>query len=198
MEAEPSIATSEEVSELFQALNWSRLWPRLVGHTLATMKRRHRLKGSKNELHDAARELVEECMRRVFVTGSRRWNKTHYPDVEVFLFDVLDSLVSNWLRERKQRLKIDGDVDFETLAVADSGSAASAQYSTEVLSEVTKHLNEMGAEDDELLIFNARVFDGLTKPEEIRENIGMTEAEYHNAVRRLGRRLSKIKTKLDL
>jgi len=57
---------------------------------------------------------------------------------------------------------------------------------------------EMKAEDDEMLIFYARVDEGLTKPEDIRENTGMTEAVYHNAVRKLGRKLVKIRSKLGL
>lgn len=137
-------------------------------------------------------------MRRVFVTGTRKWNKTYYPDVAAFLFDVLDSLVSNWLRGRRQRLKIDGGVDVDTLAIIDNGSPDSAQYSAELLNEFTNHLTEMGADDEELLIFNARVFDGLTQPEDIRQNIGMAETEYHNTVRRLDRKLEKIKAKLNL
>ncbi len=136
-------------------------------------------------------------MRRVFATGSRKWNKGHYPDIELFLFDTMDSLVSNWLRGRKQRLKVEGDVDLDGFAAGENGSVDIAAYEEAVVAEFAKQLEQLGAEDDELLIFNARVYDGLTRPEEIRENIGMTEKEYHNAIRRLDRRLEKIRAKRD-
>jgi hypothetical protein len=197
MEAEQSIASAEEVSELSSSLDWACLWPRMVSHTLGTMRRRYRLKGSTEELHDTAQELVEECFRRVFVTQSRKWNKSHYVEPEKFLFDVLESLVNNWFKEKKSKLKFDADAVLDDLS-GDHGSEADAHLKRdEVLREYTTQLTAMGADDDEMLIFNARVYDGLTTPEEIRDNLGMTDVLYHNAFRRLYRRLQKIRAKLD-
>ena len=54
----------------------------------------------------------------------------------------------------------------------------------------------MGAKEDELMIFFARVDDGLTKPAAIRKSLGMTESDYHNAFRRLHKKLKEIRAKV--
>jgi hypothetical protein len=198
MEAEQSIASSEEVSELLRSLDWDSLWPRMVGHTVATMRRRHRLRGTKEELLTHAHELVEDCLNRVFVTKRRIWNKTHYENAEDFLFDVMDSLISNWLKGRQKKLRTTSDEDPEAIPSNGGYAADGALNAGEILKEFVSQLEVMGAGDDEMLIFNARVYDGLSKPEDIRDDIGMTDTEYHNAVRRLDRRLQKIRAKLDL
>jgi hypothetical protein len=197
MEAEPSIASSEEISELYSSLDWGSLWPRMVSYTLATMRRRYRLKGSKEDLHDTTQDLVEECYRRVFVLQSRKWNKTHYPDPEDFLFDVLSSLVNKWVNGKKQAPELDDNARLDEIP-DDGGMETDAHLNKdELLSEYTTQLAAMGADDDEMLIFNARVHYGLTKPEEIRRDLGMTDRDYHNAFRKLHRKLLTIRAKLD-
>lgn len=198
MEAEQSIASAEEVSELFSSLDWDSLWPKMVSHALATMKRRHRIKGTKEELLKNAHEFVEDCLNRVFITKRRRWNKAHYGSAEDFLFDVIDSLISNWLRGKQKKQRTTSDEELEDIPSNEGYAADSALNTGEILKEFMSELEAMGAEDDEMLIFNARVNDGFTKPEEIRDDIGMTDTEYHNAVRRLDRKLQKIRAKLDL
>jgi len=198
MEVEPSIASAEEVSELFSSLDWDSLWLKMVSHTIATMRRRHRVRGTKEELLAHAYELVEECVSKVFVTKKRKWNKAHYPNAEDFLFDVIASLISAWLKSRQKKLKVTSDIEPEHEPSDVSYTTDGAVLVGELLKEVLVQLEAMGQEDDEMLIFNARVYDGLTKPEDIRDNIGMTATEYHNAVRRLDRKLQKIRAKLDL
>ena len=198
MEAEPSIASADEVSELWSALDWKVLWPKMVSHTVATMRRRHRLKGSNEELIMQARELVEDLLNKVFVTRKRKWNRVHYPNAEDFFFDGMESQVSNWLKKRQSILRTTVNVDLEETQRDSSNPADGKLCAEDIRTEFVEMLQEMKAEDDEMLIFYARVDEGLTKPEDIRENTGMTEAVYHNAVRKLGRKLVKIRSKLGL
>lgn len=198
MEAEQSIASAGEVSELWSSLDWNRLLPWLVSHTVATMRRRHRLKGSNEELLVQARELVEDLLNKVFITGKRKWNRAHYPHAEDFLFDGMESQVSNWLKSRQTKLKTTVDGELDETQSDDSNPTDGKLCADEIRAEFVEMLEGMKAEDDEMLIFYARVDEGLTKPEDIRENTGMTEETYHNAVRRLDRRLIKIRSKLGL
>ncbi len=197
MEVEPSIASSEEISELYSSLDWGSLWPRMVSYALATMRRRYRLKGSKEELHDTTQDLVEECYNRVFVQQTRKWNKTHYPNPEDFLFDVLSSLVNKWVNGKKKVSGQDENVKLDDIPDGRGTETDARIIVDELLNEYTTQLTAMGVDDDEMLIFNARVHDGLSKPEEIRRDLGMTDREYHNAFRKLHRKLLTIQAKLD-
>src|SRR5690606_407961 len=143
-------------------------------------------------------ELVAECVERVFLTRSRKWDRAHYANIELLLLDTIDSLVSNSLKSRNTQRKkhTSEDLVLDALVDANPISAADIDQYHKLRDEILLSLEKMGAKEDEMMIFLARIDDGLIKPEDIRASLGLTESDYHNAFRRLNRKLKEIRTKV--
>lgn len=192
METTKNIISQKEVLKASQQQDWAELQVILMAHTLRRLLFRYGVQKPKEELKELARSYISEVQELILIKGSRRWNIDHYPTFQEFIISVIDSHLNNQLNKGAFK-----EVDLEEHNTH-NGSAPSPEAELEfqeLREKVFKMLNEEGASDDEMIIFECMA-EGITKPKEIREELGITEKDFHNLWRKLDRRLQKIRKKL--
>lgn len=192
MEATKNIMSPREILETSKKQDWSALQVILMAHTLRRLQFRYEVQKPKEELKELTRCYISEVHELILIKGSRRWNVDHYPTFQEFIISVIDSHLNNQLNKRSFT-----EVNLEE-PNTHKGSAPSPEAELEfqeLREKVFKMLNEEGASDDEMVIFDCMA-EGITKPKEIREELGITEKDFHNLWRKLDRKLQKIRKKL--
>ena len=129
-------------------------------------------------------DFVGDVILKV-IEGKRDWTKAKCSFKE-FLFGCLKSEISNFFKTNKY------SYDDELPDIPSSGHPSVCEDGRD---QVFKLLQQEGADDDELLIFGYWV-DGVTKPKEIAEDLGIEVKEVYNITKRLERRLPKIRTQV--
>jgi DNA-directed RNA polymerase specialized sigma24 family protein len=128
-------------------------------------------------------DFVGDLLLKV-LDGQRDWGKARC-NFREFLFGCLRSEIDNFFRVKKYIVS-DPPPEFPSF-----------QVSTKIVeqrSHVTELLIKAGADDDEQTIFEYWM-DGVIKPAEIAQDLGVDVKEIYTIVRRLERRLEKIKYK---
>lgn len=192
-----TIAPDALLLEQLETLDWDSregLWIKLMARCSWLAYRRYTLKWNNEEVKAFSRQIISEVIEKIFISKKRTWNTTAYPDFEDFIVGAVDSHFNNTLKKQKKEINSDEDFIFnkngETI---DSNMELSA--TTELRDHVYESLKRAGACDEELLIFEC-IADGLHQPKDIRNDLGITDSDYHNNIRKLQRRLGPIKKKL--
>lgn len=195
MEETKTQAPDELLMEQLQNRNWDELWLRLVGRCFWLLRKRYTVKWQNDEITEFARKAIGEVINKIFIEKERRWNIDRYPDFEDFIVGVIDSHVNNTLNKKSDESNI-GENNFILDQNAELElNAEDIVISDELRNQVHSDLEAAGAEVDELLIFEC-LADGLAKPDDIRNDLGMNETDFHNAWRRFKRRRKVIQDKL--
>jgi hypothetical protein len=196
MEEPKTIAPDELLMEQLNNRNWDELWLRLMGRCFWLMRKRFRSKMDNEELKTFSRNIIGEVIGKIFIEKTRNWNTEKYSEFEDFIVGVIDSHISNSLKKKSKELKI---VDDQFLLGFNGDLEPNAQdivITKELKSEIYKELESAGASDDELLVFDC-LTEGIEKPEDIRNDLGMSESDFHNTWRRLKRKRKVIQVKLE-
>ena len=127
-------------------------------------------------------DFIQEVFYKA-LDGKRNWDesKCSFRD---FLFGCLKSEISNFV-ETKQAISDDipNDVSENTSTVE------------EEIKEISALLKQEGADDEEIIIFTCWT-DGLVKPSEVSDYLGIGVKDVLNITKRLKRRLLKNQTKV--
>lgn len=196
MEEPNSIAPDELLMEQLNNRNWEELWLRLMGRCFWLMRKRFRSKMDNEELKTFSRNIIGEVIGKIFIEKTRNWNTEKYPEFEDFIVGVIDSHISNSLKKKSKELKILDDQFTRRFNGELEPNAQDTVITKELKSEIYKELESAGASDDELLVFDC-LTDGIEKPEDIRNDLGMSESDFHNTWRRLKRKRKVIQVKLE-
>ncbi len=194
MEDTKTIAPDELLMEQLINRNWEDFWLRLMGRCAWLIRKRYGLKWSNDDLKDFSRKAIGEIIDKIFLEKERKWYTDSNPDFEDFIVSALDSHVNNTLN--KKNSEIGYDHLLRNFAV-DEGEPSQSDViiTAELRKEVFEELQKAGADDEELLVFEC-LADGINKPEKIREELGLTEDDFHNIWRRLKRKREVIQKKL--
>lgn len=195
MEETKTIVSNELLMEQLQNRNWDKFWLRLMGRCFWLLRKRYGLKWHNDEMKEFSRKAIGEVINKIFIEKERNWNIVRYPDFEDFIVGVIDSHVNNTLKKKNKESNV-GDNQF--ILDQNTESEQNPQeivISEELRTQIYKDLETAGAEDDELLIFEC-LADGIEKPDDIRNELGMNESDFHNAWRRFKRRRKVIQEKL--
>jgi hypothetical protein len=190
MEEPKSIASEELLMEQLTNRDWDEFWLRLMGRCVWLLRKRYTVTWSKDKIKDFSRNAVGEIIEKIFVEKKRHWNLEKYPEFERFIVSALDSHVNNTLNSKSAESDL-GENDHEETDL----SPANVLTAQELRKEVFDELQAAGADDDELMIFEC-LADGIEKPEEIKTELGINDATFHNAWRRLKRKRENIQKKL--
>lgn len=191
MEAPPKIISKDELIELSRIQNWTPLWLILLSHTIKRLRYRYGVRGKNDELKMKARAYISEVLDLIFIKGTRNWNSDHYPTFQDFIISVIDSHLSNSFSKAAGK----EEASEEVLSDGLSESAEDQISYKELKEKIFKMLQDGGAHDDELLVFECMA-DGILKPQDIRTELGIDENTFRNIWRRLEPRLELIRTKL--
>lgn len=190
-----TIASDELLMDQLQNHDWEQYWLRLMGRCFWVLRNRYEVKWVNEKLKDFSRSVVGEVINKIFIERVRNWNIERYPDFDEFIVGVIDSHINNLLNRRDEELT---DSDNEFLLDKNMKSELGADETIitgELRKQIFDELQKAGAEDDELLIFEC-LADGICKPNRIKEEIGLSDEDFHNAWRRFKRRREVIQLKL--
>lgn len=189
-----TIISGKELSRAFQEQDWSVLWIKLTAHTVFRLTKRYGIKASSEDLKARAEEMVSEVVDSIFVEGTRKWYPETNETLEELLYSSIDSHLYNTIVKKKQR-EFSGQEDhvFESNGHAHNGEEILS--AKEFQDNIIQDLTDLGAEDDELLVFGCMI-DGIITPRHIRQELGISEEDFHNIWRRLGRKRDRIAEKL--
>jgi hypothetical protein len=195
MEEIKTIASDELLFEQLSNRDWHAFWLRLTGRCAWLLRKRYTVTWPNEKLQSFSRNAITEIIDKIFIEKKRKWNLDKYPDFERFIVSALDSHVNNTLNQPRREVGVGRS---ETILDENSEiipSQADVMITAELRKEVFDELQKAGADDDELMIFEC-LADGIEKPEDIRAELGINEANFHNIWRRLKRRREVIQKKL--
>ena len=191
VESATHIISMEELQKEAQKEDWNQLWVILLAHCINRLIYRYGIKGSKDELLKISEEKLSEVLSLVLVEGKRNWNTDGYKTFKDFLVSVIDSHLNNSFNKSKSK-------EEPTEEIVDSSEDESPEdmiIYEELRQEAYAFLETEGSSDEELMIFECMA-DGVVKPKAIREDLGISDSDFHNAWRRLKPRLNKLRQKL--
>lgn len=195
MEQTKTIAPDELLMEQLQNRDWDQFWLRLMGRCFWLLRKRYSVKWHNDEVKEFSRNAIGEVINRIFIEKKRNWNIDRYPDFEEFIVGVIDSHINNSLNKKTKESTI-RDNEFLLNKNGESDPDTQKSITTEELRvQIYDQLEECGADDDELLIFEC-LADGIVKPDEIKKDLGMSDSDFHNAWRRFKRKRKTIQDKL--
>jgi len=195
MEETKTIASDEVLMEQLQNRDWDQFWLKLMGRCFWLLKKRYTVKWNNEEVKEFSREAIGEVINKIFIEKKRNWNIDRYPDFDEFIVGVIDSHINNTLNKNVKEFTVGGN---EFLFDENGESEPNVQeivIAQEIRNQIYNELETSGAGDDELLIFEC-LADGIEKPDDIKQELGMSDEDFHNAWRRFKRKREVIKQKL--
>ncbi|WP_430404258.1 hypothetical protein [Fluviicola sp.] len=194
MEEAKTIASDELLMEQLQNRNWDEFWLRLMSRCFWILRKRYGVRWNNNELKEFSRDIISEVISKIFVEKERHWYIDSYPDFEKFIISAIDSHINNTLKKKKSETSI-GDSEFILDQNEVEQNVQEIVIAQELRQQIYEELESVGAEDDELLIFEC-LADGIIKPDDIRTELGMSESDFHNGWRRFKRKRKVIQEKI--
>lgn len=126
-------------------------------------------------------DFVGDLLLKI-MEGERDWTKAKCSFKE-FLFGCLKSEISNFFKTRES--VVDDDLPI--------GLAQKSQNVDEQKAQATALLSKEGANGEEIEVFECWM-DGITKPAEVANELGVDVGDVYTITKRLERRLEKIQT----
>jgi len=190
-----TIASDDLLMDQLQNRDWKQYWLRLMARCFWVLRKRYKVKWTNEKLSEFSRSVVEEVINKIFIEKDRNWNIERYPDFDEFIVGVIDSHINNKFNTKDIESSI-GENDFILDNNTESEpSNEEAIITKELRKQIFDELQKAGAEDDELLIFEC-LADGILKPNIIKDEIGISDKDFHNAWRRFKRRREVIQLNL--
>ena len=193
VEISKNIISNNELQLKAAGEDWDKLWVILVAHCTNRLIYRYGQKARKEDLLRIVDEKISDVLTLVLVDGKRKWNIDEYPTLKHFLIGVIDSHLNNTFNKSKSKEELAEELPENSKEVSPENEIV---YQ-ELRKEVYDFLVTDKASDEELLIFECMA-DGITKPKAIKEDLGISETDFHNAWRRLKPKLFKVRRKLSI
>lgn len=186
--------TEEQLLATFQAQDWNVLWPQLQAHAVIILRGRYKV-FEQDRIKELSRKFVSEILDKVLLL-ERKWYPHSNVEFYDFLTSALDSHINAYWKKEKGNLTSSTDDKwvFESNTSLQKGVEESMEVK-ELKENVISQLRAMGADDDEELVFDCMA-DGLMKPKEIQNELGISPSQTNTILRRLRRKLDIIRIKL--
>ena len=180
---------SEEMlmAQLYER-DWEEMWKILLARSFYILRKRYDVKWRNSEVQKFCRQIIAEVVDKIFLTRERNWNIDRYPDFQEFIIGVIDSHINNTLNKQKKEVTTEDESAPDTNQL----DAQEVMVANELHDQIYSELQKTGASDEELLVFEC-LADGLEKPRDIREELGITEEEFHNIWRKFKRRRTVVR-----
>lgn len=191
MQIKSKILSQEALLNAAQNEDWGRLWPLLVGFITKRLTYRYGIREPKDALIDRSEKILSEVLDKILVEGTRNWNTEEYETFVLFIHSVIDSHINNSFNKGKQL-----ETSSEDILSSLANDAPNEIEYQEFKNGVIEFLQREGADDEELIVFECMA-DGITKPKNIRCELGIDDRLFHNIWRRLQKKLIKVIKYLD-
>src|SRR5690554_90214 len=188
------VATFEEKYKALQEVYTSDFYAILFKHAIIRLKTVFGIKYNYQKgfrgimIEDMINDTIEAFLRE----GGRNWYLDKFPDFRKQIISALDSVISNTLNAELDKAN-------ETFEILDNDVEMSFDDSDyqSLLSICHDELTAMGATDDELLLFEPYIINGMRR-NDLSELLGIGIDELTNIKKRLDRKLPFIKAKLKV
>ncbi|UUW08373.1 hypothetical protein NLG42_19965 [Flavobacterium plurextorum] len=188
------VATFDEKCRALQEVYTSEFYAILFKHAIIRLKTVFAIKYNHQKgfrgimIEDMINDTIEAFLRE----GGRNWYLDKFPDFRKQIISALDSVISNTLNAELDKAN-------ETFEIMDNDVEMSFDDSDyqSLLSICHDELTAMGATDDELLLFEPYIINGM-KRNDLSELLGIGIDELTNIKKRLDRKLPFIKEKLKV
>ena len=187
-----NIVSKEDLHAAIQQADWEELWTILLAHTIHRFIYRYGVKSKKEDLTGRAKQCISEVLSLILIEETRNWNINRYPTLKDFIISVIDSHLSNFFNKGNSTVDLQSSLTESSFCLSHEESVSHE----ELYKEAFRFLEEEGATDEELLIFECMA-DGIIKPQAIKEDLGISDSDYHNAWRRLELKLKRLRRKLS-
>ena len=158
---------------------------------------------------DFVHNAIEKTLRAAQgQENGRNWDYTNQPDLFAHLRSVIDSdishLVKGWenrnFRSQAALRKTDDGDEVDIMEITPSEAPTPSQVSTGIEQEREREAVLFGfcdflADDPQLQKSMELIFDGITKPAEQAERLGLTQKQMYVVTRRMRRRIDEFKLK---
>lgn len=137
-------------------------------------------------------DFISETLESFLKADGRNWYPEKFPDFRTQIISALDSVISNTLKKELEKINctfeiIDNDQEF---------SSDDSDYE-EMLSICNDVLIELEASDNELLLFEPYIINGM-KRQDLADLFGISLDELTNIKKKLDRKLPVIREKLKV
>jgi hypothetical protein len=188
------VATFDEKCRALHEVYTSEFYAILFKHAIIRLKTAFGIKYNHEKgfrgimIEDMINDTIEAFLRE----GGRNWYLDKFPDFRKQIISALDSVISNTLNAELDKAN-------ETFEIMDNDVEMSFDDSDyqSLLSICHDELTAMGATDDELLLFEPYIINGM-KRNDLSELLGIGIDELTNIKKRLDRKLPFIKEKLKV
>lgn len=188
------VATFDEKCRALQEVYTSEFYAILFKHAIIRLKTVFGIKYNHQKgfrgimIEDMINDTIEAFLRE----RGRNWYLDKFPDFRKQIISALDSVISNTLSAELDKAN-------ETFEIMDNDVEMSFDDSDyqSLLSICHDELTAMGATDDELLLFEPYIINGM-KRNDLSELLGIGIDELTNIKKRLDRKLPFIKEKLKV
>jgi len=169
--------------------NWPSFWKRAVAYTLNVLKFKYHVSSNKGLEGKTAEDFAEEVLEKL-LTGERSWNKRLHPNFFSQVKSSIDSHINNYINSTKKTKEFPINEEI-TKSFSENTFDLKELYDYSIVI-----LESLEATDEEIILFNCQV-DGITKPREIAEELGITANEVYNIQKRLNRKLPELQHKIQ-
>ena len=187
---EKILATNTELQKAVQEVFTPEFNERLIKYAIIRINTKFNIKYDLNRGFRGI--MVEDMISELMLSfikngGGRNWNKSEFPDFIEQVISSLDSQISNTItKELEKTAQSNTNIEDCKISAEDDGDY------DELLDFSLKFLEEQGASDEELLLFEPYIVHGMKRSDISKEN-GITEQEATNIKKRLVRRLPALK-----
>ncbi len=187
---EKILATNTELQKAVQEVFTPEFNERLIKYAIIRINTKFNIKYDLNRGFRGimVEDMISELMLSFVKNGEgRNWNKSEFPDFIEQVISSLDSQISNTItKELEKTAQSNINIEDCKISTEDNGDY------DELLNLSLKFLEEQGASDEELLLFEPYIVHGMKRSDIAKEN-GITEQEATNIKKRLVRRLPALK-----
>lgn len=184
------LATNTELQDAIQEVFTPEFNLRLIKYAIIRINTKFNIKYDLNRgfrgimVEDMISELMLSFVKN---DGGRNWNKSEFPDFTEQIISSLDSQISNTIKKELEKTALSNtNIEDCKISAEDNGDY------DELLELSLKFLEEQGASDEELLLFEPYIVHEMKRSDIAKEN-GITEQEATNIKKRLVRRLPALK-----
>jgi hypothetical protein len=181
-------ASLEEIhNEIRDIKDWNKFWKMSVSYSHHVLTTRYFIKGEKGLEGKTAQDFAEEVLMSL-VDGTRKWNNSKNPTLFDQFKSSLDSHINNFINKtRIPEHTINEDIsEIDIEEPEDTKELFDCCYDT---------LLSLKASDNELMVFQCQA-EGITKPQDIANDLGINVKEVYNIQKQLRRKLPELHKRL--
>lgn len=188
------VASFDEICRAIQEVYTSEFYTDLFKHAVVRLWTVFKIKYNpeKGFRGIMVEDMINDTIEAFLKDGGRQWYIDKHPDFRKQVISALDSVISNTLSAELEKVN-------DTFEILDNDSEMSFDDSDyqSLLSVCHEELISMGATDEELLLFEPYIINGM-KRNDLSELFGISIDELTNIKKRLNRKLPFIKEKLKV